>query len=244
MILPVISVAAGILVSFLVMLPVAKASTVSIVAPNLMMSVSIAMSVDYSLFLLSRYREEMKLGVPPRTAIPIVLNTAGRTVAVSALTLIACCLALLIMPLDLLRSLGIGSSVSVFVTMAINLTLSPALLVTFEGFFSRALYPCPCGTPCSRRNGGARKNAHGSSALVNVYEGVRMAASSEPGEEPSEDEDVPMLTYSASAGEGEDGPGADRDGGSELSDVQTARQSRWYGFGRRVGGGPHGHTET
>lgn len=70
MVVPIFSIALSILFSFLLVLAIAVPEDengdiknhVSSVAPNLMMSVAIAMSVDYSLFMLSRWNEEIKLG--------------------------------------------------------------------------------------------------------------------------------------------------------------------------------------
>jgi uncharacterized membrane protein YdfJ with MMPL/SSD domain len=70
-IIPLISVAASILVIFLVMLPIANVTHVSSVAPNLIMSLTVALSVDYSLFILSRFREETRKGLGNRSSRPI-----------------------------------------------------------------------------------------------------------------------------------------------------------------------------
>ena len=245
-VLPIVSIAMGTFVSFLVMLPIAKATIVSIVAPNLMMCITTAMSIDYSLFLLSRYREEMKLGVPPPGVLPVVLNTAGRTIAVSTLTLIASCMGILLLPLDLLRSLGISCIVTVFVTMAVNLTLSPALLIAFEGFFSRALRPVSCGC----RLGSRLSKGNVYAVLAGGHSGHGNTSTDRDYEAPECEnaQDVPMIAYN-SVVMGEDGVLADRgeegdtsdgpDGADDAEcrlrkDVMQARQSRWYIFGTKV----------
>eukprot|EP00049_Salpingoeca_infusionum_P023501 m.12510 g.12510 ORF g.12510 m.12510 type:complete len:933 (+) comp5831_c0_seq2:216-3014(+) len=145
-VLPIISVACSVLLSFALMLPISESpkQSVSSVAPNLMMSFSIALSVDYTLFIFSRFREEVRRGHTVMTGMAEVLYTAGHTVVVSGATLVICSTALLLLPLDLLASLGIGASISVLCTMLVNLTLVPAIVLTFKGYFLKPTQPWPC----------------------------------------------------------------------------------------------------
>ena len=113
---------------------------VSSVAPNLMMSVSIAMSVDYSLFFLSRWDEEIRAGKAVLEATTITMYHTGHTIIVSGLTLAACAMGLMLIPMDLLSSLGYTTSIVVACTMIINLTLTPALLLWNPCNFFGAVY--------------------------------------------------------------------------------------------------------
>ena len=118
------------------------------------MSLLVAMTIDYSLFILTRYREQLLAGmfvlflVKPEPwlilegddtyrAVERVLETAGHTIFVSGTTLIVCFLGLVVLPLNMMQSLGIACSITLFLVMTINLSLAPCLLLTFPNFFAR-----------------------------------------------------------------------------------------------------------
>ena len=128
MIIPIVNILVAILGQFLAMYPVAISMDVVSFTPSLMMSITIAMSIDYSLFLLSRFREEIAAGKTVEEAIPIMINGAGHTILVSGGTLVCCFLSMLTFPLDMLRSVGIGASMSLFFCLFVNLSLTPAIL--------------------------------------------------------------------------------------------------------------------
>lgn len=137
MILPILSVGLSIAVSFFVMYPIAKLMPVFSFVPSVMMALVIAMSIDYSLFLLSRYGEEIKNGKTNKESIELMLEHAGHTISVSGLILSVTFMGLIFFPVGLLSSIGIGAAICILVTLVINLTLSPALLFTFGKFFSK-----------------------------------------------------------------------------------------------------------
>ena len=135
-----------------------------------MSSVTLALSIDYSLFLLSRFREEgerslrSKAAGSPTAGAPalgqetVVVNMmqfAGHTVLVSGCTICLCFLALLFFPIEMLASVGIGSSICIAVTISCNCTLTPAMLITFYPFFadfhSFGFACCCCRKSCLAR---------------------------------------------------------------------------------------------
>ena len=109
--------------------------TVSTVAPSLMIAVSLAMSIDYSLFLLSRFQSEVDDGRDAGEAVTITLATSGKIVLVSGVTLLLCFLMMLSLPVVLISSMGVSAAITVFMAVAAALTLQPALLLTFPAFF-------------------------------------------------------------------------------------------------------------
>lgn len=139
--IPVISIMISIVTAYLIMWPIAIHTVVISFAPDVMMSASIAMSIDYSLFLLSRYREELIAGRGSDSAVLYMISSAGHTVLVSGATLVICFLALMFFPTAMLRSTGLGCAIAVTCTILVNLSLTPALLLAFPAFFKRSAEP-------------------------------------------------------------------------------------------------------
>lgn len=128
LLMPIINIICTILSSFLIMYPVALNMDVVSFTPSVMMSLTIAMSIDYSLFLLSRIMEETNEGRTLDEAIPSMLDNAGHTILVSGGTLVCCFLGNLFFPLAMLQSVGIGASTALLMALSVNLTLTPAVL--------------------------------------------------------------------------------------------------------------------
>lgn len=144
MLIPICCVGVSASTSFCIMYLITLVYEVNAITPTLMMSILIAMNIDYSLFLLSRYREALGEGQNPFEAVVDVFGTAGHTILVSGMTLLISFMGLLFFPLNMLVSLGIGCTVAMFCTLAINLSLTPCLLLMFPIFFSNCMRPC-CG---------------------------------------------------------------------------------------------------
>jgi RND superfamily putative drug exporter len=102
---------------------------VSAFALNFASAVCLAFSVDYSLLIVSRYREELKTGTPRARAIIRTMHTAGRTVTYSALIMVAALATMLIFPQYFLRSLGYAGLAGVGFSLLGSLVVTPALLV-------------------------------------------------------------------------------------------------------------------
>ncbi len=108
----------------------AHVTSLSVYALNLVTGVCLGLAIDYSLFILSRYREEAARAGYGREALQRTLATAGRTVLFSALTVAAAMAALLVFPLRFLYSMGIGGMLGSLTAAAVALTILPALLAT------------------------------------------------------------------------------------------------------------------
>ncbi len=106
-----------------------EATPLSIFALNLAIGLGLGLSIDYSLFVLSRYREEMEKLGPGREAIVKTLRTAGRTVIFSSLTVAAALLALLVFPQRFLYSMSISGAITAISAGIIALTVLPAVLM-------------------------------------------------------------------------------------------------------------------
>ncbi|MGI8804064.1 MAG: MMPL family transporter [Solirubrobacteraceae bacterium] len=127
--LPLLVGLAAILASLLGMRAVNAVSPLSIFALNLVTGMGLGLAIDYSLFIVSRYREELAGVGDPRVAIERTLQTAGRTVLFSALTVAGALAALLVFPLRFLYSMGVGGALVALSAGAVSLTVLPAVLV-------------------------------------------------------------------------------------------------------------------
>jgi uncharacterized membrane protein YdfJ with MMPL/SSD domain len=119
--------------AFAVVRGITMATEVSVFAINVITLLGMGLAIDYALFVVSRFREE--LAKAPRTdrehvnaAITATMATAGRTVLFSGLIVAASLASLLIFPQSFLRSMGYGGVAAVLVAMVAALTLLPALL--------------------------------------------------------------------------------------------------------------------
>ncbi|MDT9701486.1 MMPL family transporter [Streptomyces sp. P17] len=101
---------------------------VSVFAMNLTTGLGLGLGIDYSLFVVSRYREELKKGVEVNDAIATSLRTAGRTVLYSAITVALSLSALLLFPMYFLRSFAYAGIAVVAFAVVAALVLLPALL--------------------------------------------------------------------------------------------------------------------
>ena len=101
----------------------------SIFALNLTIGLGLGLAIDYSLFVLSRYREEIERVGAGRDALVRTLKTAGRTVIFSSLTVAVAMLSLLVFPARFLYSMGIAGAITAVVAGTVALTALPALLV-------------------------------------------------------------------------------------------------------------------
>ncbi|WP_030685211.1 MMPL family transporter [Streptomyces globisporus] len=102
---------------------------VSVFAQNLTTALGLGLAIDYALFVVRRYREELAAGADTYTAVRTTLRTAGRTVLFSALTVAVSLAAMLVFPQYFLRSFAYAGIAVVLLAAAAALTLLPAALV-------------------------------------------------------------------------------------------------------------------
>ena len=107
---------------------VAHGVEVAIFALNVCAFLGLGLSIDYALLLVQRFREELGLGRSPRAAVIVTLDTAGRAVWVSGMTVAVSLLVLVWVPVPLLRSVALGGVLAVGTALLGALVLLPALL--------------------------------------------------------------------------------------------------------------------
>ena len=128
--LPLLVGVLSILGTFLSLQVLQGFTDVSVYSVNLAISLGLGLGIDYSLFMLTRYREERRAGHTDRDAVQRTVRTAGRTVLFSAVTVLLSLSALLVFPLYFLRSFAYaGISAVVFAAIGAIVVLPAALLV-------------------------------------------------------------------------------------------------------------------
>jgi putative drug exporter of the RND superfamily len=127
--LPLLVGVMSIVGTFFVLRVLATLTDVSIYALNLTTALGLGLAIDYSLFVVSRYREELRAGYTPRVAATRTVRTAGRTVAFSALTVAASLLAMLVFPFAFLRSFAYAGVAVALLAGLFSVVVLPAILV-------------------------------------------------------------------------------------------------------------------
>jgi uncharacterized membrane protein YdfJ with MMPL/SSD domain len=126
--MPLVVGVATVLGTFLVLTGVNHVYGLSVFALNLVIGLGLGLAVDYTLFLVTRYREELARQGSSAGAIGTTMSHAGRTVLFSAIT-VACALATLtVFPQGFLKSMGIAGAIVALVAALAALTITPALL--------------------------------------------------------------------------------------------------------------------
>ncbi|GAC1523758.1 MAG: MMPL family transporter [Marmoricola sp.] len=106
----------------------ASVTDVSIYALNMTTALGLALAIDYSLFIVSRYREELRKGVEGEEAILNTVRTAGRTVLFSSLTVALALAAMIVFPMYFLRSFAYAGIAVVGLAAVASMVLLPAIL--------------------------------------------------------------------------------------------------------------------
>jgi RND superfamily putative drug exporter len=127
---------------------------VSVFSINVISLLGMGLAIDYALFVISRYREELALlpeddPTAPRAAMAVTMRTAGRTVLFSGLTVAAAMSALLVFPQNFLRSLGYGGIAAVIIGVVTALTVLPAVLLMLGRRIDGGRLPWRRGRPVS-----------------------------------------------------------------------------------------------
>jgi trehalose monomycolate/heme transporter len=126
--IPVAIGGVAILGSFTVLRLLTLGTTVSVYSVNITTILGLGLGIDYGLFIVTRFREELHRQPTAEQAVARTVATAGRTVAVSGVTVAVALTSLMLFPETFLRSMGYGGVATVAVDMLAALTVLPALL--------------------------------------------------------------------------------------------------------------------
>jgi uncharacterized membrane protein YdfJ with MMPL/SSD domain len=123
--------------TFLVLSLVNRVYGLSVFALNLVIGLGLGLAIDYTLFLVTRFREELARQGAGRGAIATTMATAGRTVAFSAATVSAALVTLVVFPQDFLKSMGIAGAIVAVLAALASLVIAPALFAIWGDKLAR-----------------------------------------------------------------------------------------------------------
>jgi RND superfamily putative drug exporter len=127
---PLVIAMVSIMGTFLLIGAVTTVAPVSVLVEYLIALIGLGIAIDYSLLVVTRWREERGRGLANHDAVAAAVATAGRTVAFSGVTVGTGLLALVVLPIPFLRSLGYAGILIPLVSVLVATTMLPALLAT------------------------------------------------------------------------------------------------------------------
>lgn len=125
-VLPALVGGAAVVVTLALIFALGHLLTLSIFVLNITTLFGLGLGVDYSLFMVSRFREELARGRPVEEAVAVSVATAGRAVTFSGLTVSIGLLGLILFPINMLSSVGLGGVLVVSMAVLAALTILPA----------------------------------------------------------------------------------------------------------------------
>ncbi len=131
--MPILSALVGVGVVIGGITGVTAFTTVSSTAPLLALMIGLAVGIDYSLFILSRHRNQLARGEDPEESTAMAVGTAGSAVLFAGVTVIIALLGLLVVGIPFLSVMGIGAAFAVLVAIGVATTLLPAFLGLLKG---------------------------------------------------------------------------------------------------------------
>ncbi|QIG44768.1 MMPL family transporter [Nocardioides anomalus] len=136
-VLPLVVGATTVLGTFLVISGINQLYGMSVFALNLVIGLGLGLAIDYTLFLVTRYREELGRQGATLGALTTTMRSAGRTVAFSATTVAVALAALTVFPLGFIKSMGLAGAVVAVVAAVAALVVSPALFALWGAELAR-----------------------------------------------------------------------------------------------------------
>jgi len=128
--LPLVVAGISILTTFLAVLGLTHVTGVSQIVEFLIALIGLGVAIDYSLLIVTRWREERAHGRDNLAAVEAAMASAGRAVLFSGLTVAIGLLALVVLPVPFLRSVGYGGVLIPLISVGVAVTLLPVLLAT------------------------------------------------------------------------------------------------------------------
>ena len=139
--MPVLTALAGIALTFGILRVVSEFTSFNLLIENIITMIGLAVGIDYVLFIVTRFREELGHGRPVDEAVGVTVATAGKTVLFSGLTVLVSVSGMLIVNAPTFQQIAIGMMAVVPVMVALSLTLLPATLAILGARVNRFTIP-------------------------------------------------------------------------------------------------------
>ncbi len=127
---PILIAAVSIVTTFLLVWGLTTVTEVSFIVQFLIALIGLGVAIDYALLLVTRWREERARGLDNEAAVQKAMETAGHAIVFSGTTVAVGLLALIVLPVPTIRSVGLGGMLIPLVSVVVSITLLPVLLAT------------------------------------------------------------------------------------------------------------------
>ena len=146
----IVSLGCTLLLALAILVPIANTVPINPFAPSILLTLGVAVCFDYSLFILSRYREEILVNkLCKEEAVYVCLLASGHVVLLSGFTLFITFVLLIAFPQNFLQSVGYGCATIICTAVLSNMTVTPCLLLTFDCLTKFDAFP-PIPSCCSK----------------------------------------------------------------------------------------------
>jgi RND superfamily putative drug exporter len=139
--IPLVTAIVGVAITIMLLNLSAEVLSINESATAIVTMLGIAVSIDYALFIVSRYRAELRRGGAPADAAGRAVGTAGSAVVFAGLTVIIAVVALVVIGIPIITQMGAGAGVAVLIAVLAALTLIPAILGAFGRFAFKPRIP-------------------------------------------------------------------------------------------------------
>lgn len=139
--LPLLLTVAGLVASAGALVLLNQITPISVWAMNFAMMFALALGIDYALFIVARFRDALARAGSARAAVAETMDTAGKAVVLSGLTVLVSLSAVLLVPAPAVRTMAVGIMLAVVFVLAATLTLLPAALGALGGRINAAALP-------------------------------------------------------------------------------------------------------
>ncbi|HEY0388125.1 MAG TPA: MMPL family transporter [Gaiellales bacterium] len=133
--------AVSVAIAFAIVYGIASHTEVSVYATTMVTMIGVGVAVDYSMFILARFREELLAGVPTGRAVESAMRSSGTAVAFSGMTVVVSLASVWIVPVRALQSMALAAVIVVAIAVLAGMTLLPAVLMLLGPRINRLRLP-------------------------------------------------------------------------------------------------------
>lgn len=126
--LPIFSAIIGLLISMMIIMIMTNFLSIPSTSSSLVLMMGMAVGIDYSLFIISRYRQEVAQGKSKIDALQTAMSTAGSSVIFAGMTVMVAMAAMAVLQIDFLTSMGLPAALGVLFAVLTSITFVPAIL--------------------------------------------------------------------------------------------------------------------